>query len=282
MTGLIDVRHQGLDRVIGAWAVDDVVIDPGPEPCIPNLLAGMGGEPPRALLLTHTHLDHAGAAGALVRRFPALEVYVHKSGAPHLADPARLLASAERLYGDDMGRLWGDVVPVPEGNLRPLAGGETIDGFEVHYTPGHAGHHVTFIHGESGDAFVGDVGGVRIPPSPLVVPPTPPPEIDLDAWQASLRRVREAEPARLRLAHFGTVDDPPSHLDRMRDELRRWGARARELERDSFLAALAEELGSEVEHQDHARVRLAVPPEHVWLGLRRYWEKRGVLEREGG
>jgi glyoxylase-like metal-dependent hydrolase (beta-lactamase superfamily II) len=280
MARLIDLRHQGLDRVIGAWAVDGVVIDPGPEPCIENLLAGLDGEAPRALLLTHIHLDHAGGAGALVRRFPELEVYVHELGAPHLADPERLLASAARLYGDDMERLWGEVVPVPDENLRALAGGETVEGFEVHYTPGHASHHVTFIHPRSGDAFVGDVAGVRIPPSALLVPPTPPPDIDVDAWQASLRLVRDASPARLRLAHFGTVEDPPSHLEQVGEELRRWAGLARAADRDSFLSALESEIAGGVAEGDRERVRLAVPPEHIWLGLRRYWELRGVLERE--
>jgi glyoxylase-like metal-dependent hydrolase (beta-lactamase superfamily II) len=282
MTRLIDVRHQGVERVIGAWAVDDVVIDPGPEPCIGTLLAGLGGEVPRALLLTHIHLDHAGAAGALVRRFPALEVHVHESGTEHLADPSKLLASAARLYGDDMERLWGEVVPVPRENLRPLGGGETVGRFAVRHTPGHARHHVAYIDARTGDAFVGDVCGVRIPPSELVVPPTPPPDIDLEAWESSLELIRAASPARLRLTHFGTIDDPPSHLDRMRRELRRWAARARELARDDFLAALEDEIERGADGDDRARFRLAVPPWHVWLGLRRYWEKRGVLEQEDG
>lgn len=282
MARLIDVRHQGLERVIGAWSVDDVVIDPGPEPCLETLLAGLGGRPPRALLLTHIHLDHAGAAGALVRRYPELEVYVHESGADHLADPSKLLTSAARLYGDEMERLWGEVLPVPRQNLRPLAGGETVGGFAVRHTPGHARHHVSYLRGDTGDAFVGDVAGVRIPPSDLLVAPTPPPDIDLEAWESSLELIRAASPTRLRLTHFGSIEDPPSHLDRVLRELRRWGARARELDRDAFIAALEAEIDAGADGEDQARVRLAVPPEHVWLGLRRYWEKRAVLEREDG
>jgi glyoxylase-like metal-dependent hydrolase (beta-lactamase superfamily II) len=282
MARLIDIRHQGAGRVIGAWAIEDVVVDPGPEPCVETLLAGLGGEPPRALLLTHIHLDHAGAAGALVRRFPGLEVYVHESGVDHLADPSKLLASAERLYGDDMERLWGDVVPVPRESLRPLRGGETVGGFSVRYTPGHARHHVAYLHDRTGDAFVGDVAGVRIPPSDLVVPPTPPPDIDLEAWESSLELLRAASPARLRLTHFGTIDEPASHLDRMRRELRRWAGRARELDRGAFLAALEEEIERGAAPEDRDRFRLAVPPDHVWLGLRRYWERRDVFEREDG
>lgn len=281
MARLIDVRHQGVERVIGAWAIDDVVVDPGPEPCLETLLAALD-EPPRALLLTHIHLDHAGAAGALVRRFPELEVYVHESGVDHLADPSKLLASAARLYGDEMERLWGEVAPVPRRNLRPLAGGETVRGFAVRHTPGHARHHVSYLDPGGGDAFVGDVAGVAIPPSSLVVPPTPPPDIDLGAWESSLEVLREASPARLRLTHFGTVEDPPAHLDRVRRELRRWAARARQLDRDAFLAALEEEIERGAQRDDRDRIRLAVPPEHVWLGLRRYWEKRDVFEREDG
>ena len=137
------------------------------------LLAALGDEQPRALLLTHIHLDHAAATGALVRRWPELEVYVHERGAPHLIDPSKLLASAERLYGDQMERLWGEIVPVPEANVRPLSGGETVLGMRVAYTPGHASHHVCYLHEETGTAFVGDVAAVRIPPSNLVVPAHP-------------------------------------------------------------------------------------------------------------
>ncbi|HZU40917.1 MAG TPA: MBL fold metallo-hydrolase, partial [Solirubrobacteraceae bacterium] len=159
---LIDVRHVGTEHVIGAWVVDEVLIDPGPGSSLETLLAGLGELRPRAVLLTHIHLDHAGATGALVRRWAELEVYVHEVGAGHMVDPSRLLASAERLYGEDMQRLWGEMVPVPEANIRELRGGERLLGgrFEVAYTPGHASHHVSYLH--DGTAFVGDVGGVRI------------------------------------------------------------------------------------------------------------------------
>src|SRR5919108_2763968 len=165
---LIDVLHRGRERVIGSWDLGGALVDPGPESCIETLLAAVGGEP-RALLLTHIHLDHAGAAGALVERFPDLEVWVHAKGAPHLVDPSKLLASAERIYGDDMGRLWGRVGPVPERNIRVVKGGETIEAagraLGVEYTPGHASHHVVYFDEADGTAYVGDVAGVRIPPS---------------------------------------------------------------------------------------------------------------------
>src|SRR5439155_13765309 len=149
---LIDVMHLGRDRVIGAYEIDGLIVDPGPSSCMDTLVAGLEEEP-RALLLTHIHLDHAGASGALVRRFPGLTVYVHERGAPHLIDPSKLMKSAAQLYGDDMDRLWGEMVPVPEQNIRALSGGETVEELQVEYTPGHASHHVTYFDEDTGDAY---------------------------------------------------------------------------------------------------------------------------------
>ena len=132
-----------------------------------TLIDRLGAVTPRALLLTHIHLDHAGATGVLCRRYPDLRVYVHELGAPHLVDPSKLLKSAGRLYGDDMWELWGEVAPVPEERITSLKGGETVEGFRVAYTPGHASHHVSYLHEETHDAYVGDVAGVRIPPYDL-------------------------------------------------------------------------------------------------------------------
>ena len=226
MARVIDTMHVGLDRVIGAWERDGALIDPGPSNSIDTVLAGMDGDP-EAVFLTHIHLDHAGATGTLVRRFPDLRVYVHEIGAPHLIDPERLLRSAARLYGDDMDRLWGEVVPVPEANVTTLRGGETVEGLRVLYTPGHASHHVTYFDEGTGDAFVGDVGGVLVPPTSEVWIPTPPPDIDLELWGASIAAVRELGPARLGLTHFGPVDDPAEHLDAAEEELHRLGEAAR-------------------------------------------------------
>ena len=276
MPSLIDVRHGGVEHVIGAWEVRGAIVDPGPEPCIETLLEGLGGEPPTALLLTHIHLDHAGASGALVRRFPELRVYVHERGARHLVDPSKLIASAGRLYGDAMDDLWGEVVPVPEENIVALAGGETVLGLEVAYTPGHASHHVAYFDPETGDAYVGDIGGVRITPG-YVIPPTPPPDIDLEAWNRSLDVVTDWEPRRLCLAHFGAVEEPSAHIAAMRHELERLAERARSGDREAFLSSLGEEIEASADPGDRDRYRLAVPPVHVWLGLERYWAKRGVL-----
>jgi DivIVA domain-containing protein len=270
---VIDLHHLGLERVIGCWQVGDVLIDPGPASCLETLLAALP-EPPRALLLTHIHLDHAGAAGALVRKWPELEVYVHASGAPHLIDPSRLLESARRLYGGNLERLWGEVAPVPEANLRVLNGGERVlgDRFEVAYTPGHASHHVSFLHERT--AFVGDVGGVRITPEPLTIAPTPPPDIDIEAWNDSIQRVLSWEPAQIAMTHFGLSDNVEEQLSELAARLDTWAALVRTEELESFVEIVEAEIerGSAPEHR--AAYKQAAPPEQIYAGLTRYWQKR--------
>ena len=271
---LIDVMHLGRPHVIGCWEVDGVLVDPGPESSLGTLLEALGDEQPRALLLTHIHLDHAAATGALVRRFPQLEVYVHERGAPHLIDPSKLLASAERLYGDTMERLWGEIVPVPEENVRPLAGGEQVLGMRVAYTPGHASHHVCYLHEESGAAFVGDVAAVRIPPANLIVPPTPPPDIDIETWQDSISTVEGWQPERLALTHFGQVDEPAAHLTQVRERLREEADLARELSEADYEQRHRERVAAGADPETAAELIQCVPPEYQWRGLDRYWRKR--------
>src|SRR5688500_2673729 len=239
----IDVLHRGLEKVIACYEGDGVLVDPGPQSCEDTLLEALDGERPRALLLTHIHFDHAGAAGALVRRWPDLPVHVHERGAPHMASPERLVASAARLYGgeDELRRLWGDVIPVPEANLHVLTGGETVlGGFRVEYTPGHAWHHVSFLHEPSGTAFVGDVAGVRIPPSPYVMAPTPPPDVDVEAWDRSLDVVAGWRPQALALTHFGRVDDVEPHLAAMRGRLHEVVGLASRHGSEAFVAGIFE------------------------------------------
>ncbi len=251
-----------------------VLIDPGPESSLPALLEQIGEEPPEALLLTHIHLDHAGATGALVRRWPGLRVYVHERGAPHLADPSKLIASASRLYGEQMERLWGEIIPVPETNITTLGGGEEVLGFRVAYTPGHASHHVCYLHSDSGRAFVGDVCATRIPPANLIIPPTPPPDIDLEAWERSLDLVAAWEPASLGITHFGAIDDAPAHIAAVRERLWELAERARELDADGFEQRLREEVAETMAGPDAEALIQAVPPAQQWAGLDRYWRKR--------
>ncbi len=271
---VIDVMHLGRPHVIGCWEVDGLLVDPGPQSSMDTLLEALGDAQPRALLLTHIHLDHAAATGALVRRWPDLEVYVHERGARHLIDPAKLLASAERLYGDQMGRLWGEIVPVPEANVKALAGGEILLGMRVAYTPGHASHHVCYLHEETGTAFVGDVAAVRIPPSELVVPPTPPPDIDIETWLDSIAIVESWRPERLALTHFGAVEEPTEHLEIVRRRLREEADLARELSAEDYERHHFQRVAESVDAETAAELIQCVPPEYQWRGLDRYWRKR--------
>jgi glyoxylase-like metal-dependent hydrolase (beta-lactamase superfamily II) len=278
---VIDVEHLGRPHVIGCWEVDGALVDPGPESSLETLLAALDGEQPRAVVLTHIHLDHAAATGAIVRRWPRTPVYVHERGAPHMIDPSRLLASAERLYGDAMRTLWGEIVPVPEENVRALAGGETVLGMRVAYTPGHASHHVCYLHEESGTAFVGDVAAVLIPGTNLVVPPTPPPDIDVETWLESIDLVEGWGPERLAVTHFGAIDEPAAHLAAVRERLAEEAQLARELDEVAYeerhRALVASRASTE---QAAAELIQCVPPQYQWRGLDRYWRKRE--ERESG
>jgi glyoxylase-like metal-dependent hydrolase (beta-lactamase superfamily II) len=279
---VIDVKHLGRPHVIGCWEVDGALVDPGPQSSMDALLEALGDEQPRALLLTHIHLDHAAATGALVRRWPELEVYVHERGAPHLIDPSKLLASAERLYGDQMERFWGEIVPVPESNVKPLAGGEEVLGMRVAYTPGHASHHVCYFHEGTGTAFVGDVAAVRIPPSNLVVPPTPPPDIDVETWLDSIAIVESWRPERLALTHFGQVDDPIEHLEVVRRRLREEADLARDLSAEDYESHHRALVAESVDRETAEELIQCVPPQYQWRGLDRYWEKRAEREAATG
>ena len=294
----LDLEFQGRPRVIATAVARSpqgvALIDPGPSSCLDTLCdtlahqeLGIGDI--RAVLLTHIHLDHAGVAGTLVRDNPDIEVFVHEVGAPHMMEPSKLLASAARLYGDDMDRLWGEFLPVPEENIRQLSGGEHIDvadrRFEVEYLPGHASHHVGFYDRSSQVAFVGDTAGVRTGTSLFVMPPTPPPDIDIDAWLESIEVIRQWHPSTLFTTHFGPHEDAAAHLDAFVEHLAGMSEIARRvLEADT---GDDEQLAT---FTNEARVYLQqrLPPDEVdlydfaaplqlgWLGLRRYWRKRGV------
>jgi glyoxylase-like metal-dependent hydrolase (beta-lactamase superfamily II) len=265
---LIDLLHLDRPHVIGAWRVGEVLVDPGPASCLERLLGAIDRDPPRVIALTHIHLDHAGATGSMLRAFPDVEVWVHEVGAPHLADPGRLLASARRLYGEEMDRLWGEVLPVPQRSIRALRGGERLDGFEVAYTPGHASHHVAYLHRSSGRAFTGDVGGVRIAAGPPL-PPTPPPDIDLAAWQVSLDAVEGWQPSSLAVTHFGEHRDVAAHIAALRENLARLAEGAKGGRLEDFEAAIRE-LTSPCPPEDRGAYAQAMPPDQSFQGLLRH------------
>lgn len=264
----IDVCHLGNPGVICCFRQDDVIVDPGPASSVPNLLEGLGGFVPRAILLTHVHLDHASASGVLMELWPEAELWVHEAGAPHMIDPERLVASATRLYGDRMEELWGDIRPVDAGRVRALAGGEEIGDWEVAYTPGHARHHVSYLHRPSMTAFTGDVAGMRIGEGP-VLPPTPPPDIDLPAWRDSLDALDAWEPSALALTHFGTYEDVDDHLGSLRGNLEMVGRWGTELDLDGFSAEMDRWLRTESGDEAADAYAQVMPADACYAGLER-------------
>lgn len=233
---LIDHHFQDVPGVIGSYLLDGgdelTLIEAGPSSTTDTLLAGIrsaGFDPERItqILLTHIHLDHAGACGSLVRRLPRAQVFVHPVGAPHLVDPERLLVSATRIYGDQMDRLWGEILPVPAERVVELHDGSEIRvGSRVLHaldTPGHAFHHLAYHDRDHREVFTGDVAAVRLAGLSYVRPPTPPPELDLDLWRQSVLRIRALRPERLLLTHFGAYEDVDWHLDDLLTRLYFWG-----------------------------------------------------------
>ena len=274
----LDLRHHGRERVIAAYLVqteDGLALnDCGPTTCVPELKArlaerGLELSDVRHLLLSHIHLDHAGAAGVLVREHPELQVHVSEIGAPHLIDPSRLEASARRLYGAEFDTLWGELAPVPEGNVVVVDA--QVVGLECFPSPGHASHHVCYLDGD-GTLYAGDAAGVRILPSSFVLPPTPPPEVDLEAWAATLDEIERRSPERLALIHFGVTEDPQRHLGELRRRLGDWSERVRDgASEEQFEELAAADLGA-----DREAYQQAMPFWQSYAGLKRYWEKRAA------
>jgi glyoxylase-like metal-dependent hydrolase (beta-lactamase superfamily II) len=273
----IDLRHQGAERVIGSYLLETAdgpaIVDCGPSTDVDTLERGLRARglelaDVRHLLLTHIHLDHAGAAGVLVRRHPALQVHVSAVGAPHLVDPSRLEASARRLYGDTFDTLWGELAPVPEENVRIAV--ETVVGLECFPAPGHASHHVVYVDGD-GTMYCGDAAGVRIQPHAFVLPPTPPPEIDVPAWQRTLDELDQRAPERLALTHFGVAEDPARHLEELRARLDAWLARIAAGATEEAFVAAAE---ADVPAAGRDVYERAMPMWQSYAGLKRYWDKR--------
>ncbi len=293
----VDLHFLGLPEIIATAVIQGpsgvALIDPGPSTTLNSLRAalqrkGIAIEDVRQLLLTHIHLDHAGVTGTLVRENPAIEVFVHERGAPHLIDPAKLLASAGRLYGTDMERLWGDFLPVPAGRIKVLQGQERIAAggreLQVAYTPGHAPHHVSYFDPSSRVAFVGDTAGIRRHDFPYIMPPTPPPDIDLEAWRTSEERILAWDPDTLFLTHFGPFHGARPHFQELMDRLGDWSRIVRRLLADATLddaqreRAFVEEalldLRRKVGQQEAERYNRAGRLDYSWQGLSRYWRKR--------
>ena len=273
----VDLLHLGNERTIGSYPLETedgvALFDCGPSVCVEALERGLAErgvalEEVRHLLLSHIHLDHAGAAGVLVRRVPHLQVHVAEIGAPHLVDPSRLERSARRLYGDAFDTLWGELAPVPEANVR--VAGNRVLGLECFPSPGHASHHVCYLGGD-GTLYAGDAAGVRIQPHRSVFPPTPPPEFDLDGWLRTLDEIDRHRPERLALIHFGVAADVRRHLAELRERLADWSARiARGSSEEDFVAAARAELApDEVDTYDRA-----MPFWQSYAGLARWHEKR--------
>jgi glyoxylase-like metal-dependent hydrolase (beta-lactamase superfamily II) len=299
-TQLIDVHFRGYQGAIAACLLEGAgelaVIDCGPTSSLPKFREGLaergvGVGDLTALLLTHIHFDHAGAAGTLVRENPRLRVYVHKIGALHMAFPAKLLSSATRLYGDAMEQLFGEFLAVPRENLISLDGGEKIllagREIEVAYTPGHAVHHVSYFDQSTGVAFTGDTTGMRLTGHDFVAPVMPPPDVDLAIWDASLDEIARRKPSNLFITHFGSFDDVGGHIERTREGNYRWAERAKEIltKHPDELAQIAEfSAAAEKEFRDQLpadaamRYSIGSNPNLSWYGLARYWRKRAEAE----
>jgi glyoxylase-like metal-dependent hydrolase (beta-lactamase superfamily II) len=290
----IDLQFRGSPRVIATailQGADGVtLIDPGPTSCLSVLESGLRDRglalrDVRTVLLTHIHLDHAGATGTIAERVPGVGVYVHERGAPHMIDPAKLLASATRLWGDQMDAVWGAFRPVPAANVSVLKGGERLElagrAIKVAYTPGHAKHHVGFLDEQTGMAYVGDTAGVRI--SDYLIAPTPPPDIDIEAWQQSLNTIDAWQPVSLFLTHFGPVSPGRAHLARFRAtvataaetsrEMIAAGGPDEELSR-RFTERMRQDVRKALPEHEARLAELAAPFDQLWQGLSRYWQKK--------
>jgi len=293
----VDLNFLGRPGIIATAVLQGpsgvALIDPGPSTTLGTLqqaLAAKGISPGdiRQLLLTHIHLDHAGAAGTLVRDNPDIEVYVHERGAPHMIDPAKLIASASRLYQGDMQRLWGEFLPVPESRVRVLAGGETISAggreLTVAYTPGHAVHHVSYFDRSGRIAFVGDTAGIRRGNSVYVMPPTPPPDVDLEAWRASADRILAWDPDTVFLTHFGPVHGARPHFEQLFERLADWSRIVRRLLADpslddqqrerQFVDEVMLDLRRVIGESEAEQYGRAGRLDYSWQGLARYWRKK--------
>lgn len=293
----ISLPFLGEEEIIGAYVLagkeELAIIDPGPSSTAEALLTRLrdAGFDPRNvthLLLTHIHLDHGGAAGMLLRAMPKATVYVHNKGAPHLIDPTKFIASASRIYGERMQELWGEIVPVPERRVRVLDDGDIFTvadrRLEIHYTPGHAIHHVVFYDVHTGELFTGDAAGVRLQNIDCLRPPTPPPDIDLETWYETITKLKQLRPDVLYLAHYAGVRNPTAYLERLREKLISWGDFVLSAMRDGkeeqeIIRMLTQQGNKELQSRggnEHDLRRYDLAANHAMCvqGLMRYWRKK--------
>jgi len=273
--GVIDLYFGASAQAIGVYLVDTddgpALFDCGPASTMDALETGLADNglaltDVKHLLLSHIHLDHAGAAGSLVRRSPELTVWVSPIGRRHLIDPSRLERSARRLYGEMFDPLWGELAPVPEENVR-VADGDVL-GWDAFPTPGHASHHVSYLR--DGTLLAGDAAGVRMPGASYVLPVCPPPDITVEGWHQTIAEIRRREPERLALIHFGVHEDVEAHLDRLEQELDRWAERVGEgMSEQDFVAAARADAGEDADRYDRV-----APLWQSYLGMQRYWDSK--------
>ena len=296
-TWQISLPFLGEEEIIGSYLLSGgdelAIIDPGPGSMIEPLLdairqAGFDPQDVTHLLATHVHLDHAGSVGSLVKHMPKAKVYAHSKGVPHLLDTTKVVASATRIYGDRMQQLWGEIESTPADRLQTMEGGDTLNvagrRLEVHYTPGHAVHHVVFFDAHSGDLFAGDTAGVRLQGVDYVRPPTPPPDIDIEAWSESMDTIKKLRPDVLYLGHFGATHNATQHLERLREQLLSWGNYVLEAMRDgkeeqeilALLIAQTEPELQRVTDDPNAVKRYEIATNYAMTvqGYMRYWRKR--------
>ena len=293
----IDLNFMGTEEVIASFLLlggdSAAIVETGPTSCLEHLRGGLEAnsvspEDVRAVLLTHIHLDHAGASGHLAEFLPNATFYVHELGYPHLADPSKLVTSATRIYGERMDELWGEARPVPEERLVVLGDGEEVETaggrLVAHDTPGHAYHHLAYLEPDSGSLFAGDVAGIRLPGQSYVRPPTPPPEIDVEAWVRSIENIRKISPATIHPTHFGRYDDVGRHLSELEQRLQDWllfvegrtneGASREEISEELRIKGDAEMLAEGAAPEESERYDLAGNYEMLTAGILRYVEKR--------
>ena len=300
---LLDTQHMGYAGTVGVYLLPGAagtfaLIEAGPGSTLETVLAGIqeaGFDPVKltSVLVTHIHLDHAGAAGTLAQRYGA-EVYVHENGAGHLLEPSRLLASAGRIYGDQMGELWGEMEPVPQNLVRPVRDGDTVEilghRLDVLYTPGHASHHVSYVLNKT-RMFTGDAAGIRLPGAETVRPALPPPEVDLETWHRSVQAMLQVEPEELLLTHFGSVGDVAEHFRELEQQHQIWSESILEGmnagEDDEALKVRVDNLSRDALEAEGAAAgtieRHSITSNDVMtvMGLKRYWQKVHPERLEG-